>query len=135
MDRLVRLTVAEAGRKRGGTCTRPCATYADFGLVFAKEPGDLQTPHAQLGQPMNTFDRQRYVRLIKASGVKRITFHGLRHTSATLMLSDWTPVHVVAQRLGNTDVDDPQRLHHALPDQQATAAAKLGKLLHGQQFS
>ena len=31
-------------------------TYTDFGLVFAKEPEDLQTPKAKIGQPLKTLE-------------------------------------------------------------------------------
>ena len=33
----------------------------------------------------------------------RVTVHGLRHTSATLLLGAGEPVHVVASRLGHKD--------------------------------
>ena len=109
-------------------------TYSDFGLVFAKEAGDLQTPRATLGQPLqlNNIGQREYARLIKSSGVRRIKFHGLRHTSATLSLQAGTPVHVVAARLGHSKVDMTLNVYaHALPNQQAVAAERLGALLHG----
>jgi integrase len=44
-------------------------------------------------------------RLIKAAGVRRIKFHGLRHTTATLMLAAGVPPHVVQRRLGHSKVE------------------------------
>lgn len=41
-------------------------------------------------------------RMIKKSGIKRITPHGLRHTHATLLISQRIPVKVIADRLGNS---------------------------------
>jgi integrase len=41
-------------------------------------------------------------RIINKSGVKAITPHGLRHTHATLLISQRIPVKVIADRLGNT---------------------------------
>ncbi|EOP82982.1 hypothetical protein IGM_05177 [Bacillus cereus HuB4-4] len=41
-------------------------------------------------------------RLIKKTGYKRITPHGLRHTHATILISQRIPVKVIADRLGNT---------------------------------
>ncbi|MFC5587598.1 tyrosine-type recombinase/integrase [Sporosarcina soli] len=41
-------------------------------------------------------------RVIKKSGIKRITPHGLRHTHATIMISKGVPLQTVADRLGNT---------------------------------
>ena len=63
--------------------------YHDLGLVFAKEWCDLHRRTDSLGLPLqvNTIGEREFGRLIKAAGVRRIKFHGLRHTVATLMLS------------------------------------------------
>ena len=85
-------------------------TYQDCGLVFAREPEHLQTPTAKLGQPLTTFDQQ-FGRLITKANVPRIKFHGLRHTSATLLIAAGVPKPVVAERLGHSKgVDDRGRL-------------------------
>jgi len=55
--------------------------YVDFGLVFAKEDVDCQTPLAQLGQPICTLGGNRFKKLVAAAGVKPIKFHGCRHWS------------------------------------------------------
>ncbi|HVH26589.1 MAG TPA: hypothetical protein VM818_07520 [Vicinamibacterales bacterium] len=55
------------------------AAYADFNMVFAKQPEHLYTPGARLGEPCLTLSRQAFARLITTSGVKRIVFHGTRH--------------------------------------------------------
>lgn len=41
-------------------------------------------------------------RIIKKTKLKRITPHGLRHTHATILISQKQPVNVIADRLGNT---------------------------------
>jgi integrase len=41
-------------------------------------------------------------RIAKKTGCKRITAHGLRHTHATILISQRIPVKVIADRLGNT---------------------------------
>jgi integrase len=81
-------------------------TYHDFGLVFAKDWGELRRRGEFLGQPLqaNNLGERSFDRLIKAANVRRIKFHGLRHTCATLLLQAGEPVHVVAQRLGHSDV-------------------------------
>ena len=105
-------------------------TYADFGLAFAKEP--VQTPKAALGQSLKTLSESRFHTLRKKAGVRRITFHGLRHTCATLLLTAGVPVHVVAQRLGHADVAMTMRVYaHVLPSAQLDAASKLAAVLHG----
>lgn len=41
-------------------------------------------------------------RIIEKSNLKRVSPHGLRHTHATLLISQRIPVKVIAERLGNT---------------------------------
>jgi integrase len=98
--------------------------YKDQGLIFTRD----------FGQPllMNNFGQREYARLIKNSGVKAITFHGLRHTCATLALKAEVPVKVVSERLGHKRIEMTLNIYaHALPSMQQEAAAKLGRLLHG----
>ena len=61
----------------------------------------------------------------------RIKFHGLRHTCATLLLRERTPVHVVSERLGHSKVSMTMEVYaHVLPDMQHEAAARIGTILH-----
>ena len=109
-------------------------TYADHGLVFAKEWSDVQRHGDTLGQPLqvNNLGQREYARLIKTSGVRRIKFHGLRHTCATLLLQAGQPVHVVAERLGHKKVEITLNIYaHVLPDMQQDAARSLSALLYG----
>jgi integrase len=108
--------------------------YHDLGLVFAKEWGDIHNRADSLGLPLqvNNIGSREFGRIIKAAGVKRIKFHGLRHTCATLMLAAGVPAHVVQRRLGHTKVEMTLNVYsHVLPAQQEDAATKLAKLLHG----
>jgi integrase len=72
--------------------------YHDLGLVFAKEWGDLHRREDSLGLPLqsNNLGQREFAPVIKAAKVRPITFHGLRHTSATLLLINGEPVHVVS---------------------------------------
>lgn len=109
-------------------------TYHDFGLVFAKDWTDCQRHTDVLGDPlqMNNLGQREYARLIKAADVRRIKFHGLRHTSATLALQAGVPAHVVQRRLGHKRIEMTLNIYaHALPQMQQDAAAKLAVLLHG----
>ena len=73
-----------------------------------------------------------FLEAAKAAGVRRIKFHGLRHTVATLMLSAGVPAHVVQRRLGHSKVEMTLGIYaHVLPSMQQDAAAKLAALLHG----
>jgi integrase len=57
----------------------------------------------QTGTPTgeNTI-KYSFDRIIKKSGLKSITPHGLRHTHATVLIGKKQPVNVIAERLGNT---------------------------------
>ncbi len=109
-------------------------TYRDLGLVFAKEPADGGRQDPRLfGTPLqvNNIGERAFASLIKAAGVPRITIHGLRHTSASLMLAAGVPSNVVQQRLGHKDIATTLDVYaHVLPGQQRDAASRLASLLH-----
>jgi integrase len=64
--------------------------------------------------------------------VPRLTAHGLRHTSATLMLASGVPPKVAAERLGHADATLFTNLYsHVTPTMQREAAEKIGNLLFG----
>ena len=96
--------------------------------------GRLATADGTDRQPLqlNNLGQREYATVIKAAGVKRIKFHGLRHTRATLLLQARTPVHVVSERLGHSKVEMTLEIYaHVLPDMQREAADTIGALLSG----
>jgi integrase len=104
--------------------------YENHDLVFAKEAVDCQKPTAKLGQPCRALVGRHFGRVVKSAEVRRIKTHGLRHTSATLLLTAGVPVQVVAQRLGHAHISMTLEVYaHALPDMQRDAAARLAALL------
>lgn len=108
--------------------------YHDYGLVFAKEWGDLHGRADSLGRPLGAgnLGGREMARVLKGSGVRRIKFHGLRHTSATLLLAAGEPAHVVAARLGHSKVQMTLEVYaHALPAHGQQAARTIGGLLYG----
>jgi integrase len=108
--------------------------YHDHGLMFAKEWGDLHGREDSLGLPLqsNNLGQREFARLITAAGVRRISIHGLRHTSATLLLKAGVAPHIVQQRLGHKKISTTLEIYaHALPSMQQDAARRLGALLHG----
>ncbi len=105
--------------------------YGDRGFIFAVE---FQSGPAKLGAPLTlpNVARRVFLRLIEDVGVKRITFHGLRHTSATLALVAGVPVKVVSERLGHSKTSITLDLYsHVVPSLSQDAAARIGALLHG----
>jgi integrase len=108
--------------------------YHDLKLVFAKEWGDLHGRQDSLGLPLqsNNLGQREFARVVEAAGVRRIAFHGLRHTSATLLLKAGVAPHVVQQRLGHKRIEMTLGIYaHALPAMQQDAARRLGELLYG----
>lgn len=105
-------------------------TYVDNELVFAREHEHLQARGTALGYPIRTLGGTPFRHLSTAAGVRRIKPHGLRHTSATLLLNAGVPVQVVAERLGHKHAMMTLEVYaHAMPDMQKDAAARLGAVL------
>ncbi len=76
-------------------------TYSDHGLTFAREWRDVQKRTQVLGQPLTPDGFTRTMkRIIEAAGVRRIKPHGMRHTMATLLLTNGEAVHVVSHGSG-----------------------------------
>jgi integrase len=110
------------------------ATYRDFDLVFCREVRVPDNAAGELGWPLPTgiLGQDTFQRLVKRAGVRRITFHGLRHTCATLLLGAGVPVKVVSERLGHSKITMTLDIYaHALPSMQEDAAVQLGSLMYG----
>lgn len=68
-------------------------------------------------------------RYIRKAGVPDISFHGLRHTHATLLLRQGVHPKIVAERLGHANVNITlNRYSHVLPDLQSEAVKAIEKV-------
>jgi integrase len=68
--------------------------------------------------------------LLKSAGLPDIRFHDLRHTSATLLLSQGVHPKVVQERLGHSQISVTLDTYsHVLPTMQIEAANKFDRLL------
>jgi integrase len=68
-------------------------------------------------------------------GLPRLTAHGLRHTSATLMLASGVHPKVAAERLGHADTSLFSNLYsHVTPTMQREAAQRIGDALFGDTY-
>ena len=106
--------------------------YQEYGLVFAKDWWGVRTHGRTLGQPLQVtaIGQAAFKRLIALSGVTRITFHGLRHTCATLLLENKTQAHVVQKRLGHKRIEITLGIYaHVLPAMEQEAASAMDVLL------
>lgn len=81
--------------------------WADSGHVFVREDGAPCHPEHL---------SDRFERLCAATGVRRIRLHDARHTAASLMLADGTPIKVAAEMLGHANPAITQGIYqHVLP--------------------
>lgn len=97
-----------------------------LGLIFKDE--DLVVTDELRGRknPRNLLRQME--KLTKKSGVKRISFHGIRHTHATLMLTNGENIKVVADRLGHSRASTTLIFYaHSIPALDANAAISLLK--------
>lgn len=67
--------------------------------------------------------------LLKAAKVPEIRFHDLRHSCATLLLSEGVHPKIVQERLGHSSIQMTMDVYsHALPSMQEDSSAKLDRL-------
>jgi integrase len=97
--------------------------YQDHDLLFCDELGGPIYPESLSGW---------FVRRRKGAGIPVGSLHVLRHTHATIALTEGVPLHVVAGRLG----DDPKTVldtyAHLLPHSDAEAAAMVAAVIVGE---
>lgn len=87
----------------------------------------------ELGEPLRP-DRlgSAFIAAQDGLGWPRLVFHGLRHTSATVLLSKGVPITLVSQRLGHSKVSITLDVYdHAIPSHGADAARVIGAAIYG----
>ncbi len=95
--------------------------YEDNDLVFPTIDGKMQNPKNV---------SHRFSALAKKAGFPGLTFHGLRHTHASLLLAEGVHPKVVQERLGHSTISITLDTYsHTVPTLQEEAAAKLENLL------
>lgn len=120
-DQLVR--VLKAQRKRQAAERLEANDYVESDHVFTREAGGPYHPQSLSRQLAN---------LSVQAKLPRLTAHGLRHTSATLMLANGVAPKVAAERLGHADPTLFTNLYsHVTPTMQREAADRLGAALFG----
>jgi integrase len=83
------------------------------------------------GTPVNPGNVSRsFQALVKASGLRRIRVHDLRHTHATMLLKAGVSAKVVSERLGHASIAITLDTYsHVLPDMQDAAADAISAAL------
>ena len=92
-----------------------------YDLVFTEASGQPVDRHNLL---------TRFQTLARHFGKPDLTFHGLRHTHATILLSDGEYINAVSERLGHSDVNTTLREYgHVLPKKKEDIAERFSRLL------
>jgi site-specific recombinase XerD len=73
----------------------------------------------------------KFSRLIKKSGIdKKLRFHDLRHTNATLLLQEGVDFKVIQTRLGHSDINTTLNIYsHVTNEMQKSATEKISNLI------
>ena len=96
-------------------------SWVECSLIFTTTLGKPIDPRRLL---------KDFKKLLKATGLPEIRFHDLRHTSATLMLNQGTPIMVVSRRLGHARPSITLNIYgHLIPSMDVMAADKLDELV------
>lgn len=97
--------------------------YQDSGVVFTREDGSLLRP---------TMVSRRFDALRGEAGLPRIRLHDVRHTWATLALSNGVPMKVVQERLGHASISiTMDRYSHVLEGLDRDAAETVTRAIFG----
>ena len=100
-------------------------TYEDADLVFADERGRPLRPRSVT---------RKFKLLAEEAKVESIRFYDLRHTHATLMLTQGVHPKIVSERLGHSSVSITLDTYsHVLPNLQHAAAEALSEVLLGEE--
>ena len=93
-------------------------SWVDRDLVFADPWGDLMNP--------DWFRRREFSGALERADLRRIRFHDLRHTFATLQIANNQPIKIVSEMMGHTRTVITQDLYtHVTATMQRGAADAL----------
>ena len=102
----------------------------DQALAFGNHEGQFRDP--ETFSKVFKATQRRCARALGDAAPPEIRLHDLRHTHATIMLSEREPVHVVSQRLGHTSAVITMTVYaHVLPGSQREAAGRFAALVGG----
>jgi integrase len=96
-------------------------SWQELGLVFTTSLGTVVEPR----NLSRTFEH-----LVRQSGVRRIRFHDVRHTCASLLLAQGVSPHVVMDVLGHSQLSITMDLYsHVMPSALRDAADAMDRAL------
>jgi len=104
----------------------------DQALAFGNHQGQFRDPET-FSKVFKSTER-RCAQVLGDAALPVIRLHDLRHTHATIMLTEREPVHVVSQRLGHASAVVTMTIYaHVLPGSQREAAGRFAALVGGAQ--
>jgi integrase len=96
--------------------------YNEYDLVYCNHDGSIVSPHAF---------NHRFSNTLKAKGLEHMRVHDLRHTNASLMLSQGVSMKVASERLGHTTIGITMDLYSHIDEElQRDAANRLSQALN-----
>jgi len=73
---------------------------------------------------------KHFKRLVKKMGLEFAKFHHLRHSHASIMLKNGTPIHTISKRLGHSDVSTTlDKYSHLMPGMEEEAVEEFAECL------
>ena len=103
------------------------AKYADENdlyLIFCRQDGTPLDP--------DTVSKIEFHRILKSAGIRRIRFHDLRHTYASLLVAQGESPKYIQCQLGHSSIQVTlDRYGHLMPDVNEAAAARLEDQVFG----
>ncbi len=87
--------------------------WKNLDYVFTEEDGYVMNPHTPTKQ---------FSKFLKRHNIRHLKFHGLRHTSATMLLANGCDIKTVSARLGHSDIETTGIYVHALESTDRLAA-------------
>lgn len=113
--------LAEHKRQQDGLREKLGNAYMNEGFIFCQQDGKRSCPRS--------FSRS-FNLLLKQHQLRKIRFHDLRHTHATLLLAQGISVHVVSARLGHASIRITlDHYSHVMPGMQEQVAELLEKII------
>lgn len=95
------------------------AALQGSGRLFTTDTGKPMFPDAVT---------QWFTKFAKRSGLPKVTVHSLRHTYASLMIADGTPLVVVSHQLGHAQASTTANIYaHVIASAEARAAQTFDK--------